>query len=341
MNDSGTVKAKKRRLVIVVAVLLILVAVGGGCWWIRSSRLVSTDDARVKGTIATASAKLTGRVAEVLVAEGDCIQAGQVVARLEGAEWEAQLAQAQAALHVAQSKLAALQAGNRPQEIAQAAAGLEQAQASLDLAIKKYQRILLLFQQGAISIQQRDTEQAELEVARAKFDSLRQAFSLSAEGSRSEDLQAAKAQVEQAEAALRYARLQWENTVVRAPVAGTVALKSVEAGEMVSVGQPMISIVNLNDVWVAANIEEGYVGKVCLGQPVEFTIDAYPGMTFHGRVSEVGAAAGSQFALLPAENSTGNFTKITQRLPVKVRAPDTGGYVLKPGMSAVIDIHVR
>ena len=118
-------------------------------------------------------------------------------------------------------------------------------------------------------------------------------------------------------------------------------MKAAEPGEIVSAGQPLLMITNLNDVWISANIEETYIGKIKVGQPAEFTIDAYPGRKFAGEVSEVGSATSSQFTLLPAENTSGNFTKITQRLPVKIRAIDADNNVLKPGMSALISIRIQ
>jgi len=147
--------------------------------------------------------------------------------------------------------------------------------------------------------------------------------------------------VEQAAAALKNVQLQLDNTQIRASVAGVIAVKSIEPGEIVAVGQPLFNITNLSDVWVAANIEETYIGKVQVGENVEVAIDAYPGKKFKGQVIEVGSASGSQFALLPTENTTGNFTKVTQRLPIKIKALDAGEYVLKPGMSASVDIAIN
>lgn len=132
-----------------------------------------------------------------------------------------------------------------------------------------------------------------------------------------------------------------ENSVIKAPIAGIISKAPVDSGEMVSVGQTIYSITNLADAWVEANIEETDIGKVQIGQEVEFKIDAYPGKKFRGEVVEVGAATGSQFALLPSDNASGNFTKVTQRISVKVKVVDAGSMALKPGMSAVVDIRTR
>lgn len=335
------VPLNKNKLVIGGGILLVAAVTLGGWWWVRSSAVVSTDDARVKGTIVAVSPKIAGRIEQVAVDEGDTVQAGQVIARIESDEIEVQVAQAKANLAAAQAKLNELKSGSRPQQIAQAGAATEQARAGFENAQRNYERLEALYNQGAVSAQQLDTAQTALSVAKAQYDAASQSYSLTAEGSRAEDVDIAQAQVEQAAAALKNAELTLANTEIKAPVAGIVAVKSVDQGEVVSAGQPLFNITDPNDVWVSANIEETSVGKVAVAQPVTFTIDAYPGRTFTGEVSDVGAATGSQFALLPTENTSGNFTKVTQRLPVRINVTDAGSAALKPGMSAVVDIHVK
>ncbi|AIF54079.1 HlyD family secretion protein [Pelosinus sp. UFO1] len=334
-------KISKNKIVLVVVIIIAILAAGGIWWWIRASKIVSTDDARVKGTIASISTKVPGRIETIAVKEGDNVQAGQILAKMESAEIEVQVAQAKANLTAAQAKLAGIKAGSRPQQVAQAGAAAAQAEANLENAKNNSERSLLLFNQGALSAQQRDAAQTALAVAKAQYDGTIQGYDLAAEGSRAEDIQVAEAQVEQAAAALKNAQLQLDNTTIRASVSGVIAVKSIDPGEIVSVGQPLFNITDLNDVWVAANIEETYIGKVQVGENVEVAIDAYPGKKFKGEVMEVGSAAGSQFALLSGENTSGNFTKVTQRLPIKIKALDAGEYVLKPGMSASIAISVN
>ena len=339
MTTENTAKNKKKIYAIVGVIASVLLG-GGIWWWIHSSGVVSTDDARVKGTIVSVSSRVSGRVEELLVNEGDEVQAGQILAKLDSRELAAQAAQAKANLSAAQAKLAGLKAGSRPQQIAQAEAGTAQASANLENARKAYERAEALYQQGAISAQQLDSAQTALALAEAQYSAAGQSLSLTAEGARVEDIQAAEAQVEQAAAALKNAELQLDNAVIKAPLTGVIALKSVNIGESVTSGQPMFNIANLNDVWVAANIDETHVGKIRVGETVDFTIDAYPGTTFTGEVKEVGAATGSQFALLPTENTSGNYTKVTQKLPVKIKVTP-GEKILKPGMSAIVSIHVK
>jgi ABC exporter DevB family membrane fusion protein len=330
----------KKKLIGIAGLVVAVILCGGLWWWINYAGVVSTDDARVKGTIVAVSSRVSAQVDEVLVNEGDEVQAGQIIAKLDSKELEAQVAQASANLTAAQAKLAGIKVGNRPQQIAQAEAGAEQAAANLENAQKIYERSETLYNEGAISAQQLDSASTALSVAQAQYHAAGQSVSLTAEGARPEDIQAAAAQVEQAAAALKNAELQLNNTVIKAPISGVVAVKSVDAGESISVGQALVNIANLNDIWVAANIDETNVGKMRVGQNVEFSIDAYPGRTFSGEVSEIGAATGSQFALLPTENTSGNYTKVTQKLPIKIKVNPNDSYSLKPGMSAIVNVHV-
>ncbi len=348
-------QGKQKLILGLLVALLAIGGAGGGWWWYMNTKYVSTDDARIAGTIVSVSAKIPGKVTEVLVKEGDQVKAGQVIARIDAREAGAQKLQAQAALLAAKAKYEELLTGSRPQEIGQAQAGVEQAQAnihqakaSLDNAAKNYERMQKLYREGAISASQRDaaeaayvvakeTVNASLEVAHGAGEKL----DLVKVGSREEAIRAAEAQVKQAEAALAAASLVTEYTEIISPVNGTVALKSVHSGEVVAAGQPLFSVTDLRDVWLNARIEETKIGKLTVGQVVEYTIDGYPGRTFEGMVYDIGTAANSVFALIPTENSSGTFTKVTQRIPIKITLPKEDGAVFRPGMSAVIKIHVQ
>lgn len=339
--NGETARVSKKVMALVIGMLIVILGGGLFWWWNHAHRIVNSDDARVKGTIVALSAKIEGRVEQVLVDDGDHVEAGQVLVIIEKREFEAQVEQAKANLAIAQAKLAEARAGNRPQQIAQAGASVAQAKASSNNSRRDLARADILYQQGAISAQQRDAAITAAEVADAQTQSAGEYYNLMNEGTRIEDIQLAEAQVQQAEAVLKNAQIQLDDTVIKAPVAGQVALKSVDVGEVITIGQPLFSIANLADTWIETNIEETYVGRVKAGQYVEFTIDAYPGKKFTGTVSEVGPTSGAQIALLPAENASGNFTKTTQRLPVKIKSSDSGEFVLKPGMSAIVDIYVQ
>ncbi|HWQ61724.1 MAG TPA: HlyD family secretion protein, partial [Negativicutes bacterium] len=329
----------KRKLFTAAGCITAALVIAGGWWWYAAGAKVSTDDARVKSNIVNVSTKVPGQIEELAVKEGDRVQAGQVVARIDSKALVIQVEQARANLAAAQAKLSSLQAGNRPQQVAQAQSSVAQAQASLENARKDYERIATLYEDGALSAQQRDAAHTALKVAQAQYDAASQGLSLVSEGATAQDVQYAQATVDQAAAALKNAQLQLDNSTIVAPVAGVVAQAPVDPGEMVSVGQTIYSITDPAASWVEANVEETDIGRVKDGESVDFTVDAYPRHKFKGEVMDVGAATGSQFALLPADNATGNFTKVTQRIPVKIKVVDSGQAVLKPGMSAVVDIH--
>lgn len=342
MEQKQTPNGKKPKVVIVLlAVFLAAGVLGGGWWWWYSSKYVSTDDARIGGTIVTASAKIPGRVTEVLVKEGDQIKYGQVIARIETREILAQKLQAEAALATAKARYDEITAGARPQEIDQARSALDQARASLDNAAKNFERMEKLYGDGAISSSQRDSTDTAYVIAKETYKSASEKLDLVLAGSRDETVKGAAAQVRQAEAALESAQATLDNATITAPVSGLVALKSVNPGEVVAAGQSLFTIADLQDVWVSARIEETKIGKLKPGQQVDYTVDGYPGRTFTGTVYEIGAAANSVFALIPTENSSGNFTKVTQRIPIKISLPKDSDVVFRPGMSVIIKVHIE
>lgn len=349
-------KGKKSTFIIGLLVVFLLIGIGGGgYWWYLSTKYVSTDDARVSGTIVSVSAKIPGRITEVLVKEGEQVKPGQVVARIDAREVTAQQAQAKAAVAVAKAKYEELVAGSRPQEIGQAravagqaAASVDQARVNFENAARNYERMQALYNQGAISSSQIDNAQTAYNVAKEAVHASQEGVNVAGEklelsvaGTREEAIRAALAQVQQAEAALDAVTVLGDYTNVISPVAGTIAMKAVNQGEVVAAGQPLYSIVDLHDVWLSTRIEETKLGKIKIGQTVEYTIDGYPGRNFEGTVYDIGTATNSVFALIPTENASGNFTKVTQRVGTKITLPQDSDVVFRPGMSAVVKIHVE
>ena len=333
---------KKITVILLISFILVGLA-GGGWWWYQAMRYVSTDDARISGTIINVSAKIPGRVVEVFVKEGDRVKAGQIIARLDPKDILAQKAQAEAAVSAAKAVYDQAWAGARQQEIGAAAADSSQAQATAENARKNYVRMQQLYTQGAISAAQLDNAEAAYKVASQAASAKGEQLSLVQAGAREETIRAALAQVKQAEAAVQAVNTTLDNAAILAPTDGTVAQKSVNAGEVVSAGQPLFNVVNDSDLWVDAKIEETKLGKVTVGQKVDYTIDTYPDQVFTGTVYEVGSAASSVFALIPTENSSGSFTKVTQRIPIKITLPEINesnkNLVFRPGMSVIIKVH--
>ena len=341
MSENGTGNGKKRNLTIGLLVVFVVIGiVAGGGYWYYTTRYVGTDDARVSGTIVTVSSKVTGKVAQLMVAEGDMVKAGQTVARIDPQDILAQKAQAEAALAVAKANYEQLVNGTRPQEIQQARAFADQAKANLDNAAVNYERMARLYRDGAISASQRDNAETAYQVAREAHKAAGQALDLAITGAREETIRAAEFQVKQAEAALAIHNLTYGDTTIISPVDGVVALKSANIGEVVVMGQPLFNVVNTKDLWVNARIEETYIGKLKVGQLVQYTIDGYPGRTFSGKIYEIGNTATSVFALIPTENASNNYTKVTQRIPIKISLPENPDVVFRPGMSVIVKVHL-
>lgn len=356
---------RRKPPVVAIAVVTVLLAVGGVFgvrWWLHKQAYVSTEDAQVAGDIVIASARVAGHLATIATDEGQAVKAGEPLFRLDAADFEAQLAQAEAALAVARSNLKASEVGVRYQEdttgsqIVQAGAALEAARAnvvSAAAAASKARadlgRLEALFRAGGVSRQAYDaartaaTSAAGAEtVARSQ---LRQAEAGRAQAQaglesvviKEAGVQTVRAQIAQAEAAVAQARLNLAHATVLAPTDGIVVRRAANPGEQVTPGQAVVSIARTKPVWIQAYVEETQIRRVRPGAPVEVEIDAYPGVRFEGHVGTVGAVTGSQFSLMPANNASGNFTKVVQRLPVRIEVEDPAAR-LRPGMSAVIEI---
>ncbi len=264
--------------------------------------------------------KITSRVAAVLVKEGDRVRAGQVVVRLEAEELKAQVRQAEAGLAAAEARLHMVQQGARPQERAQVESAVAQAKANYDTAQANYDRMQMLFTVGAISQAQLDAARLQRDVARSQYESAQQQLSLVQAGARPEEIELARAQVAQAQAAVAFTRLQLGNATIAAPISGTVTHRLVDPGDLASAfpGQgALLTVAQIDTVEVSLSVSETDLARVRSGQPAAIRVDTYPGTVFSGTVREVGQAA---------DPRTRTFT-------VKVVVANAG-HVLRPGMFA-------
>src|SRR5438309_8171792 len=315
----------RRRTVFTIMglVLLALVAVGARRWIYGLSH-VSTDDAQVDGHIVPILPKVGGFVTEIRVDENQRVKAGDTLVVLDDRDYKVRLAQAEADLAVALAGVS-----NRTR-VGQAEAQVEQAQANALKARADLDRVRPLALQEIVSKQQLDAAEAAARASRAAL--------AAAQAS----LLAADARVGAARAARDQAALNLSYTRVIAPSSGVVSKKTVELGQLVQAGQPLMSVVPLEDVRLTANLKETEVADVKPGEPVDFTVDAYPGTHFTGHVQSLSPATGARFSLLPPDNATGNFTKVVQRVPVRVR-PDRvdPAHPLRPGMSVVVTIQTK
>lgn len=399
---------------------LILAAVGVGAiaagafgvhWWQYASTHEETDNATVTGHIHQISARVPGRVQNVLVDDNQQVKAGQSLVVLDPRDYQLKLQQAQADLAAAQQKANSAQINvalsaktaeatttqsqgdlgkakaaiaQAQAQVAEAQAGVPQAQAQLAEAkanLKKnqadYSRYTDLYKQGAISAQQRDAAQQGYSVALAQEregeEAVRQAQAKVAQSQQAvataqsaltssqgglqqaeakgiqtkvsqSDFGTAQAAIAQSQVALRDAQLQLSYTTIKAPTNGRVGRKTVEIGQQIQAGTPLMALVN-NEYWITANFKETQLEAMRPGQAVEIKLDSFPHKTFTGHVDSLSPASGAEFALLPPDNATGNFTKVVQRIPVKIvfDRDSLKGYetMITPGMSAVVTVAVK
>jgi membrane fusion protein (multidrug efflux system) len=308
---------------------------GAGLWIQHARTWESTDNAFIAAHIHQVSARVAGTIAEVLVQDHQQAGAGDLLARLDPRDFEVKLQQAQAQLAQAQAQIRSAEA-----EVAHARAQAEKEAAQERKAEGDWERSQALYegQAGAISKQEFENARAARDAARATRKAAESAHAAAEAQSGG-----ARAQLQAAEANVREAQLQLGYTEIRAPAAGRVGRKNIEAGNRVQPGQSLVALVQ-PEVWVLANFKETQLGRLRPGQPVRIRIDAFPGSELKGRIESLSPASGAQFALLPPDNATGNFTKIVQRVPVKIVLDRVSAASLTdrlvPGMSAWVAVNV-
>jgi membrane fusion protein, multidrug efflux system len=373
-------RSNPRTRIILILAALALLAGGYGVWHYYSVR-ESTDDAQIEGDIVPISPRVGGTVKAVYAEDNQYVEAGTVLAELDPTDYlvaqrraEAELADAaanaQAArtgvpitstttssqLQIAQANLVSAQ---RQAEAARAR--LAEAQANHRRAAQDLARFKQLVEKDEISRQQYDTAVAAETAARAAVDSAQAAVAaadakvteqqaqVKAASVVPEQLQvtrakagAAEATVQKNQAAVEQAKLNAGYTVLRAPVAGIVSKKTVQIGQIVQPGQPLMSVVPVQNVWVVANFKENQLKKMRVNQPVKIHVDAYD-KDFNGHVDSIGGATAARFSLLPPENATGNYVKVVQRVPVKIvfEQGHDPQHLLRPGMSVVPTVRVN
>lgn len=327
---------------VLYALLVVLAAAavfGGRLVWLRHYAL-RTNDVRIEGTMVGLASRLSDRAIEVLVAEGDKVVKGQPLVRIESRNIAARRANAEATLMLATAKYEEAVNGFRVQEILMSQAKLAQAQATAKRADSDLRRLQRLARSdGGITQADLDAAQAAYDTAVASVDLAGAELSLRREGTRKEDIAAAKARVEQARAELDGINVIFEDTQLCSPVNGTVAQKLISVGELVAVGQRLLTLVDAEDMWLNARIEETRIGQLHEGLSVEFTLDGYPGRVFTGNIYEISPAASSVFSLISTENVAGYFTKVMQRVPIKISLPkDMPDVTFRLGMQGTIDV---
>jgi membrane fusion protein (multidrug efflux system) len=314
-------RSRKPLAIGAIAVVLLGLSTWAVRRWMFGLTHESTDNAQVDGHVVPILPKVGGFVMEVRVVENEQVHAGDTLVVLDDRDYKVRLAEAEAGLAQA---LAAVSTNRR---VGQAEAQIAQAQANATKAHADLDRILPLAARGIVSQQQLDGEQAAARAADASLSAARAA------------LVGADARVAAARAARDQAALNLSYTSLIAPESGIVSKKTVELGQLVQPGQPLMAVVPLEDVWITANLKETQVADVRPGDSVDFTVDAYGGRHFQGRVESLSPATGARFSLLPPDNATGNFTKVVQRVPVRIRPrQDDPAHPLRPGLSVFVTI---
>ncbi len=318
----------------------------GERYWTVGRFLQSTDNAFVQADYTTVAPKISGYVAEVLVEDNQKVAAGQVLARIDDRDFKVALDQASADLESAEASLVDLDAQIAQQQsvIDQQKADIAAGEASLVYAQADDRRYSDLMKTGYGTVQR--AQQAET-VLREKTASLQKSRAGLRVAQRKIDVlqserSKAMAARDKSRAALHQAELNLSYTRIAAPVAGTVGARGIRTGQYVTAGTPLMAVVPLDSVYVVANYKETQLTRMRAGQQVEVEVDSFPGVTLAGHIDSLAPASGLEFALLPPDNATGNFTKIVQRVPVKIALDDRRlAGLLRPGMSVEATVDTR
>jgi membrane fusion protein (multidrug efflux system) len=346
---AGRNKHRLRFALFAAGGLAVLVAAGvyGYVYWTSGRFMVSTDDAYLQADSVTISPEVSGYIAAVPVQDNQVVAPGQLLARIDDRDYRAALASSQANADAAAAGVDELvqQMAQQKFAIAESQAAVASDQASLIFARKDYGRYATLAQSGAGTTQQAQQSGTTAQNAGANLQR-----DLAAEGVAQTQMAVlgaqlvkARAQFALAQAALRQSQLNLGYTVITSPINGVVGERSLRVGQYVPAATQLMAVVPLQAVYIVANYKETQLTDVRPGQKVAISVDTFPGAVVHGVVNSVAPASGEEFALLPPDNATGNFTKIVQRVPVKItidpRDPLLGE--LRPGMSVEPDINTK
>jgi len=339
----------RKRVMLGVAGVLVLLAIVWGVRKLLYARSHAvTDNAQIEGHVVPVIPKVSGFIERVYVSDNQVVQEGDTLVVLDRRDLEAKLSQAEADAAGARIAAGGSAVAATAQARAQAAAAVSDtttAAAAFERASNDLDRFRRLAQANVISRQQLEVAEATYRSATAQLEATRNRALAMGAAVRfaDENGRNAGARLRSAEAAVEVARLQLNYGVITSPGSGRIAKRNAEPGQLVQPGQSLMAVVDDSTVWVVANLKETQLENVRPGQPVEVTVDAYGGHIFRGQVESIQGATGARFALLPPDNATGNFTKVVQRVPVKIilDRSSLGPYVLRPGMSVEVAIATR
>ena len=333
--ENKQVKKEKNGKVYIPLILVIALVLGGGVYWyIDYSKYIKTDDAKVESDNVAVSPKMLGRISQLFAEEGNTVKQGQLLAVLDSTDMVAQKNQTVAAKTLAEASV--LQARAKYEYDLKNNKVLEVA---LSKAKEDFDRAKAQIGKDVITQEQFDHAKKTLETAQAQMDAAHSLVKVS-----SAQIQSSQAAVDNAQAQINTISTQLNNTKLYAPSDGVIGKRWLMPGDIAQPGQSIFTIVNDNKLWISIFLEETKLGNLRVGQAVLFTLDTYPGVTFTGKILTLGSNTAAQFSLIPASNASGNFTKVTQRVQLKISIDGvTEGkkledYRILSGMSAVVKI---
>jgi membrane fusion protein (multidrug efflux system) len=358
--EQETKTKKPGKFVIAAAVLIIIIGIGV-FYWIKSKSYETTDNAQLDCNIVPVRSVVAAYLKSIKFTDDAYVKKGQVLFVFDTTDIKAKVDEAEAELEIAKAKLLSAQdkasasienetagtltANSYEQTINSAKANLGKAQSSFD-------RTSALLKIKAATQEQYETAATNFSIAKADYAKAvsiqKSSFSTSlglkslAKSDKNQII-LAQAQVEQCKADLIIARHQLEYAVVCAPCNGIVSKRAVQKGQYVSAGQNLCALVDNENLWVTADVKETQLGHIKIGQHVDIKVDAYPDLALSGKIESFSGATGAKFSLLPPDNATGNFIKITQRIPIKIsidKLPTDQAYVLFPGMSVYVKVYI-
>ena len=328
----------RRRLLLMVSVPVLLAAIGG-YFWLTGGRFIDTDNAYVQQPKVSISADVSGRIVSVAVADNQMVKAGDVLFGLDPEPYRIALSQADAALAAARVNVEQLRVA-----LSTATAKLTAAQQTLEIRQKEWERKSSLQTQGLAAEASLDDVRLALQAAQSSVALEQQdvASATAALGGNPEIKTDDHPAVLAALAAQQNAARNLAKTTVTAPSDGIVSqVGSLNVGQFIATGSTIATLVETNNIWVEGNFKETQLGGLAAGMPAEITVDAFPGVKFKGHVDSIGAATGAEFALIPAQNATGNWVKVVQRIPVRVVVDDANAEPLRAGMSAMVSVDTK
>lgn len=340
-------KKKKPILFVVIGIIAILVLFFLIRTLYHAIYYESTDNAQIESNSTPVLSRVSGYIDSLGVNDYQDVQAGQLLVRIDEREYKISLQQAEADLLTAEADLANAKATMENTRLSKSvtSANLDVQDVRLRNAKQDFERDQALYKEGSITQRQYENSKANYEAAYQQYLAGKEQVKLagSQTGNSEAMIKKAEALIKTRQAALDNARLKYSYTKVEAPVSGKVGKVNLHRGQFVQPGQPLFTIVDTTQFWIVANFKETQLKHLKVGQPVNIRIDGYPDVDIKGRIATFSDATGAKFALLPPDNATGNFVKITQRVPVKIdfENPRAIKNLLKAGLSVKVDVHVK